>query len=550
MNHFKTLFKYEVKKQFPMFTKSGNRNIIGTIFSLLLTVVVAVATVYFLSVLTQNYVNIGSSVYRVDRAYRFATIFYLFSILLMTILCVEKMRKSFVDKSDKNVFLRMPIKQNVLFLTRLLVLLLTILITSALLVFPISIIINNAVKMGGMFWLNTVINFLLLPTISLLIASLLLLPYIKILDFLKNKFWLTFIVLSVLLVSLFAFYAVFLNVVQQYLQTGMIKFFFNEEFSNILKTVTKYSYPANCFAGILLGKNLVYSYLIVGAVAVVGMAVTVALTQIMYKHTLYRNEAKTVVYKRKGIYVANKPLLALVKKEFIMVFRHPEMMFSFFVIAIAMPFMVYACYSLFETLILNMLGISVELGLAITIVLIFSVLTNTFCSTNITREGASLIKQKALPIKAEKLIGAKILLCSIVSVAAVLVSVVLLVVFAGVSLTNALIIFILGALFSVAQILIATKMDLSHYRHSNSKTQNEHQASKTIAIIVLLGLAVATVVGVSAIFVQLFTEGMLGFRIPMELANAIPITIVLVYFGLAIVYYKNRIQHKLDDLTA
>ena len=164
--------------------------------------------------------------------------------------------------------------------------------------------------------------------------------------------------------------------------------------------------------------------------------------------------------------------------------------------------------------------------------------------------GASLIKQKALPIKAEKLIGAKILLCSIVSVAAVLVSVVLLVVFAGVSLTNALIIFILGALFSVAQILIATKMDLSHYRHSNSKTQKEHQASKTIAIIVLLGLAVATGVGVSAIFVQLFTEGMLGFRIPMELANAIPITIVLVYFGLSIVYYKNRIQHKLDDLTA
>jgi len=550
MNHFKTLFKYEVKKQFPMFNKSNNKNIVGTIFSLLLTVAIATATVYFLSVLTKNYVNIGSGVYKVDRAYRFATIFYLFSIVLMTILCVEKMRKSFVDKSDKNVFLRMPIKQNVLFLTRLLVLLLTTLITSALLVFPISIVINNAVKMGGMFWFNTTINFLLLPTISLLIASLILLPYIKILDFLKNKFWLTFIVLSVLLVSLFAFYAVFLNVVQQYLQTGMIKFFFNEEFSNVLKRIAKYSYPANCFAGILMGKNTLYSYIILISGAFIGAVVTVALTQIMYKHTLYRNESKTLAYKRKGIYVANKPLLALVKKEFIMVFRQPEMMFSFFVIAISMPFMVYACYSLFETLILNMLGISVELGLALTIVLIFSVLTNTFCSTNITREGASLIKQKALPIKAEKLIGAKILLCSIVSVTAVLISVALLVVFAGVSLSNSLIIFILGALFSVAQILIATKMDLSHYKHSNSKTQNEHQASKTIAIIVLLGLAVATVVGVSAIFVQLFTEGMLGFRIPMELANAIPITIVLVYFGLAIVYYKNRIRHKLDDLTA
>ena len=550
MNHFKTLFKYEIKKQFPMLSKSQNKNIIGTVFSLFLTGVVAVATAYFLSVLTQNYVGIGVGVDKIDRAYRFANLFYLFSIVLMTILGVEKMRKSFVDKSDKNVFLRLPVKQNVLFLTRLLVLLLTTLITSALLVFPISIVINNAVKMGGMFWFNTVVNFLLLPMISLLIASLLLLPYIKILDFLKNKFWLTFIVLTALLVGVFAFYAVFLSVVQQYLQTGMIKFFFNQEFSNILIKIAKYSYPANCFAGVLMGKNTLISYLVLISAGVVGIAATVALTQIMYKHTLYRNESKIVVYKKKGNYFANKPLFALLKKEFIMVFRQPEMMFSYFVIALAMPFMVYACYSLFATLILNMIGVSVELGLSLIIVLIFSVLTNTFCSTNITREGSSLIKQKALPIKAEKLIGAKILLCAIVSEFAVLLSVVALVVFAKVTLSNALIIFLLGAMFSVAQILIATKMDLSHYRHSNSKTQNEYQTSKTVAIIVLIGLVIATVIGVSSIFVQLFTEGLLGFTIPMELANAIPITITLIYFGLAIVYYKSRMQHKLDNLTA
>lgn len=548
MNHFKTLFKYEMKKQFPMFSKSNKKNIVGTIFSLLLTVVVAIATIYFLSVLTRNYVGIGSGVDKIDRAYRFANVFYLFALMLMITLGLDKMRKSFVDKSDKKVFLRMPIKQNTLFLSRLLVLLLTTLITSALLVFPISVVIYRSVAVGKIFWLNTVINFLLLPIISLLIASLLLLPYIKILDFLKNKYWLIFLVLSGLVVGIFALYASLLNMVQQYLQTGMIKFFFNEEFSNVLNTVAKYSYPANCFAGILMGKNALMSYLVLSVSAIIGIAITVALTQIMYRHTLYRNESK-VVYKKKSLNVANKPLIAMVKKEFILVFRQPEMMFSYFVIAIAMPFMVYACYTLFASLIFNMLGISVELGLSIIVVLIFSVLTNTFCSTNITREGARLIKQKALPIRAEKIIGAKILLCACVSVVAVLISVFMLVTFAGVSLGNAIIIFILGALFSVAQILIATKMDLSHYRHSNSKTQNENLISKTIAVIVLLGLVVATTVGLSAIFVQLFTEGLLGFVIPTELANAIPITLTLIYFALALVYYNSKMQQKLDDLT-
>ncbi len=552
MNSFKTLFKYEMKKQFPMFNKSNKKNIIGTIFSLLLTVVVAAATVYFLTVLTKTYavIELNKIFAPKERAFEFANVFYLFSLVLITIFSMEKMRKSFVDESDKKIFLRMPIKQETLFLTRLLVLFITTLITSALFVFPISFVICRVVKVGAVFWINTIINFLLLPVIALLIASLLLLPYIKILDFLKNKYWLIFIVLSVLVVAVFALYAGFLNIIQEYLQTGMIKFFFNEAFISVMDGLEKFAYPSNCFAGILLGKNLFTSYLVLFLSAGIGFVGTFLITKVLFRHTLYSNELKKVVYTRKERLTAKKPIWALLKKEFILVFREPQMMFSYFVIAISMPFMVYACYTLFSSLIVNMIGITVELGLALSIVLVFSVLTNTFCATNITREGISLVKQKALPIKPEKLIGAKILLCSCVSVGAVILSVVMLMAFAGVGFINGLFVLTLGAMFSVAQILIATKMDLSHFRLSHTKAQNENLTSKTIVVIVLLGLFVAGVVGLSAIAMKLFTTGVLGFFVPTELANAIPVCLVLVYFGLSIVYYRSHLQHKLDNLSA
>ena len=54
------------------------------------------------------------------------------------------------------------------------------------------------------------------------------------------------------------------------------------------------------------------------------------------------------------------PLVSLMKKEFICIFREPKHLFAYFSIAASMPLMVYCCYTLFESLIYNMIGLEIN----------------------------------------------------------------------------------------------------------------------------------------------------------------------------------------------
>ena len=140
-------------------------------------------------------------------------------------------------------------------------------------------------------------------------------------------------------------------------------------------------------------------------------------------------------------------------KEFICVFRDKKHLFSYFSIATAMPVMVYCCYTLFESLISNAIGLNVDFSLALLVLLIFSILTNTFCATNITRDGLVALKAKMFPVKASTQLLAKVLFCAIVSCAAVVASVIALIV-AGLTVTDGLLCAGVAIIFSMAQLFI------------------------------------------------------------------------------------------------
>ena len=58
MNTFSTLFKYELKKQFPLNFKKGKMDIVGFVLSFLITVAIIGMFIFFMSIIAQNYVAI------------------------------------------------------------------------------------------------------------------------------------------------------------------------------------------------------------------------------------------------------------------------------------------------------------------------------------------------------------------------------------------------------------------------------------------------------------------------------------------------------------
>ncbi len=570
MRQFLILFKHEFRMQFPQ-KKKDRMDVIGMALSVLITLLILGVFVYLLSTIAENYVTIKIFDERLNaitsnpsqRAVELLNVIYTGIIVALGAMMLEKMRSTLARQRDKVLFLRMPLQQQTIFLSKLATLLISNYLTALILIVPINMIFFFALKPGMMFWLYTIIIWLLLPMVSFLIASVLLVPYIKIVEFVSTRYFVMFLVFTGALVGSFLIYAEILEVIQELLETGSIKFLFNDEFIKTLQLLMDITYPANCFAYIAVGRFLGVSLGVTVSLAVIAVFVVYFVSKQLYYITLYKNESQKKVRRKLHAIFRTTKFAALIRKEFISVFREPQNLFSYFAIATAMPVMVYSCYTLFESLIQNALGFNISFALALIVILIFSILTNTFCATNVSRDGELALKVKMFPVRASKLLFAKVFFCSIVSSLSVFGSCALLYV-AKVHFNAAdqilvapidlAVITVVGIVFSLSHIFVATRLDLNHAKVMASPQEIEEESSRTIAKTVFIGLILAILAGASSLLVTVFAntgiiEKYIGITLSPEYAYYLPIGIVGAYFLISLVYYFFLIERKYRKLV-
>ncbi len=560
MREFLILFKHEMKMQFPLsFSSKGRKqkpDIIGTLLSLLTTLLVVFVFIALVSVIVNNYVKV--EIHRVpaplERGRELLNLLYTIILIATSIACMEKMRSGLTQKKDKELFLRLPVKPQTLLMSKLCAILVWTYIFALVLIVTVNTIFFIVLKPNFLFWIYTFLVWLLMPLSAFLIGTLLLIPYIKVIDFVSERYWLIFLILSCIIIGAFLLYSGLLGILQSLLETGSIKFLFNEAFINTLQALLVWTYPANCFANIALGENLVVSLIITLIIAVLAVVVLYFVSKQLFYATLYKNESKKMGKNVKRDYRVRKPLISLMHKEFISVFRNRKHLFSYFSIAAAMPVMVYCCYTLFDSLISNAIGLKVNFSLALLVLLIFSILTNTFCATNVTRDGLVALKSKMFPIKASTQLLAKVLFCAIVSSVAVILSVIALFV-AGLSVWEGCLCGIVALAFSMAQIFIATRMDLNHANVSASPYEIENINNRTISKVVVLGLILALVLGVLSMALFIFSKmdtisAIATLNIKEWHSYLIPIVGGIIYFGFALIYYVHKLEKSFEHMIS
>ncbi len=554
MSSFKVLLKHEFKMQFKYKKNNKKFDLLGTALSLIITLLIAFVFIYLLKNIVFGYsqIHINKILNKIERSRELLCLIYLIFTVCLSFLCIEKMRVVITEKKYKEIFLRLPVKQESLFLSKLIVLLIWVYTVSFIFILPINVLFYLAIKPAFVFFIKTLFIWLTLPLISFFMSTIFLIPYIKVIDFIKKNNVLVFISLSVILILGFLLYSKILDLVQQLLQTGNIKFIFNENFTSFLQKVLKYAYPINCFASVMMGKNLVNSILIIFVFVVFSVFVTYFVSKKLYYITLYKTENRKTVKEKDNKYKLNSQMLSLVKKEFITIFRDSKYVFSYFAVAASMPIMTLCCYKLFETLIQNMLGISVSLkvtfSLALILILIFSVLTNTFCSTNVTRDGKALLHVKSYPLKTSKIMISKVILCFSVSSLAILVSGVLLIATTSLSILNGIYSMILGIMFSLSQIFLSTRMDLNHACLSDVSLEVERKSNQTIAKVISLGIVLSMIIGFVSLFISIFARTK-SMNISIVFAYIIPLIISVVYLLLSSLYFFKNLDDKFYNLV-
>ena len=476
--------------------KKGYFDGFGFAIRLILVVVFLAVFVVFFGRFTDIYLSVKTNgmLQESTRLYELFAMVYTVILVFLVVGGVGQINRQLFDADDMKVLVGMPLGASTVFVAKLITIYFEQLLISVVCVIAVNVTVSLHVAQTALFYVVTAMFCFILPLISLALSALVAMPFHAIKQFLKNKFILQFVLITLLTAVVFYAYSSILNAVRDMLLGDSLKFFFNEQVMNTMQAVTAYLYPALWFADILLGNNLLIAYLSLFSVVIVSLVVAMLVIRRLMVWVMQSRIAGDVNFMRTKQNIAPRrhPFLALMKKDFLLIFRTPSYTFSCFRVAVLSPLMVDFC-----------VGMNCNLELAVFLTLMFGALTNIFCSTNISRDGEMFFSVKAYPLGYKYVFFSKVVLCMLVTTASQLISAILLASFGYVAWWQALFILLGGLLCGFAQVCFATRYDFNHAKFSTEEDGEIKESGNTVSVIIVVGMFSSFVIGGSVLLMRL-----------------------------------------------
>ncbi len=490
--------------------KAGQFDLLGFLLRVLLAGAIVALFVIFFGRFVDVYVAIktGGKTNLVARSNELFTILYSAVFLGMVVGGVGQLGRELFTADDMKIYSAMPINARTLFVARLISIYRGQLVIALVAFTTVNATFAWRVGTTVTFWLLSIGSCFLIPLITIGIAAVIVPLFQVIKRFLKERYFLMFIVVTVLLGVGIWLYSIILSGVKQLLLGDSLKYFFSEKVMRTIGNVCSFLYPARFLANIMTGQSPLESWLGLIGVAVVGITLSMIIIRSILTRSLQaRNQGSSAaVFHNSVVRGQTSKFSALLKKEFLHIFRTPSYMFSYFSVALIMPLMVYFCMDVGSSLVVNLVGLDCQLELAIFLTVLFGALTNIFCATNISRDGEMFYVVKAMPISFRTVFLSKIFLCLIVTVISQLASAVTLFAAGMVGPADAAFICAVGLLFGFANIAVATRYDFNHAKFSTEDDGEIKESSGTVSIIIVVGLVFSFVVGGLVFVLKLLSQ--------------------------------------------
>lgn len=468
------------------------------------------------------------------RAFELTTFVYAAMLLINIFVGVKQIYSALVSSNDCDVLIYQPISQQHLFLYKLIKIYIGQIVSTLLVLLPSAIVIDVlSASVGGFcYYLTVVFHLLLCPLLGCAIAALFTVPFNGIMRFVQRKFVLHLILYVIVLALGFWLYGMFLSVLTDLIQTGELLYVLDSSTVNAVAAVAAKFYPVKFFSNMLFGQNVAVSLLSVLGICAVAGVVTYFVIRAMYFKVLQQKlEGDIKIFrKKKSVAKIHSPLAALVKKEFLIILRTPTYAFAYFATTFTLPFMVYVCANLMRSMVAtlpNVALINCDFEIAIFVIAMFSVLTNTFCTSNISRDGKMFSMLKTMPVDGHLVVKAKLLFCSVVSVASVLVSCIVLLCVSYLNWWQALVIFAVASLLDIAEIAFATKRDLAKPHLPQNDRDEVTEDNNNVSAVTLLGLVCAVLLGGGALAMSLILS--------LLYTNALALTVTMTFMFIAVI---------------
>lgn len=507
--NIRTLLRLEIKNRFSNYSLTDFKSYLKLLFTIVLLGAVIYA-IYWVAGLFFEMFETGGMLYEALVLLVTAIfIFMLFTGISSTI-------KVLYYKGDNEILMRYPVSGAEVFISKTLFLFLSQFIVTTVVMAPFLVAYASVSGLGIAFYVKIPVPILLMVFINFFLSNILAIPIMHLTNRIRNKFILIIIGLAILVTAGFALYMLLFNSMVTYMNDTAFSVF-SDEMVAVIETVAKWLIPAKYFADVMVGKELYIAYpALIGmlGLTLIGM---IFIIYFLYAKTLLNNvEVEGSAFKHVTKNRRRPIFVTLLRKEFLQVFRSVNYSFQYFVLACAMPVMIYFCNEITGRLGENQIGEQIALGMTMLVMLIFATVITSFAATSTSREGDNFYHTKVAPVSIQKQLFAKFTMFFLVSVAANAVCAVVLYFTKQVNLTDAIWLFVMVELVAIAETLIAMRMDIAHpyFNLSGEGEVVNNNASTTLAV--AMGFAVAVVIGIICMFLGYL--GNTGFSIEIPYA--------------------------------
>lgn len=525
--NIRTLLRLEIKNRFSNYSLTDFKSYLKLLFTIVLLGAVIYA-IYWVAGLFFEMFETGGMLYEALVLLVTAIfIFMLFTGISSTI-------KVLYYKGDNEILMRYPVSGAEVFISKTLFLFLSQFIVTTVVMAPFLVAYASVSGLGLAFYVKIPVPILLMVFINFFLSNILAIPIMHLTNRIRNKFILIIIGLAILVTAGFALYMLLFNSMVTYMNDTAFSVF-SDDMVAVIETVAKWLIPAKYFADVMVGKELYIAYpALIGmlGLSLIGM---IFIIYFLYAKTLLNNvEVEGSAFKHVTKNRRRPIFVTLLRKEFLQVFRSVNYSFQYFVLACAMPVMIYFCNEITGRLGENQIGEQIALGMTMLVMLIFATVITSFAATSTSREGDNFYHTKVAPVSIQKQLFAKFTMFFLVSFAANAVCAVVLYFTKQVNLTDAIWLFVMVELVAIAETLIAMRMDIAHpyFNLSGEGEVVNNNASTTLAV--AMGFAVAVVIGIICMFLGYLGNTGFSIEIPYAIMNQ---PIGKIEFTTAYMYY-------------
>ena len=514
------LLKKQMQERLSYFKRNRkNIDVMGMLLSLVLVALVVFIIVVVFKEFIQKYstIRINNVLDVRARLYEIMTIVYEAVLVVSIFGSVSSLTRAIFESDDRNVLIVLPVKPQAIFLSKMITVYFSQALLAVCVTLPLVIVFAQVTAQSASFVAISTVASLLIPFISLGVASVLCLPYFFIKRFLQSKYLLFLVAVTAIAGILFVGYAKILEFFENLMATGDIKFFFSGEIMEGIIGLTANLVPANFLAKLVFGidpwANLGILIAIIAGLGAIGFGIEYLLYNVAVKIRVQNSDG--IIFHAKKLSKPQPMLVRLISKELGSIIFTPDYAFQYISVAAILPIMVYFCIGLGEGLLNSTLHVKMNLELALLLTVLFGSLTNTFCAINISREGRSFYMQKTLPISYAKIMSVKIGLNFVVTLLSVGVSTLVIAVLGFITYAEGAFVFFVGIAMGFAQICFATRLDLNRPYFPTEEDNTVKEGNGNVSTIILLGLITSIITGGVPLIYEIIhvfkKDGMDGF---------------------------------------